>query len=146
MNNIDLINGIKRDFFSFRNGIVADALKKLYPEGTKIYGLNVSQFIELAKKYPHEISLGKELLTDKNCRESRLFSLYILPHEQIDKSYAKMMIQNVVSTEEAEFLAFKILRHLPYASDLYQEMILDETLVDNPLYAVNMLKKNLDQI
>ena len=69
-----LIKEIKRDFFVYRNGIVAAALKKIYDTNILIYGLNVPQFIELAKKYPKDLELGNCLWQDKVCRESRLFS------------------------------------------------------------------------
>ena len=142
----DIILDIKRDFYSFRNGIVSDAIRKLYPPKTMILGLNVPQFIELAKKYPKDLKLGLELWKDKTCRESRLFSLYILPPEEVDYETAKEMIKEVNSTEEAEFLAFKILRRLPFATELLEEIIKEEISQPLPSYCISMFKKNLDQI
>ena len=147
MNSEDLIiKNIKKDFFSLRNGVIAQTLCKLYPEGKIIYGLNVPQFIDLAKKYPKSLSLGLKLWEDKNYRDSRLFALYLLPPSEIDKDTARKMVMDVESSEIAEFLPFRLLRHLPYAAELCKE--LSEIKYSDKLvnYCIKMFQKNLDQI
>lgn len=140
-----LIN-IHKDFFIYRNGIVADNLRKIYPSEVVIFGLTVAQFNELSQKYPHTLDLGLKLWNHKKDRESRLMALYLLPVKEIDKTLAKEMLMDVRSIEEADFLCFKILRHLPFAEELYTEL----NLIDNKRrileYTLGMLKKNLDQI
>lgn len=143
MSSQGLLREIKKDFFSLRNGIIADSLKKLYPSDTIIFGLNVPQFMDLAKKYPKDIELGLELWKEKKCRESRLFSLYIIPPSQLDKEKAKEMIRDVKSIEEAEFLAFKVLRNLKDAREIYEEISKEEMKEPLSSYCVSMFKKNL---
>lgn len=142
----DNFKNIKREFFSLRNGVIADSLRKLYPPKTIIYGLNVPQFMEMSKRYPQNIDLGLELWEDANCRDSRLFSFYILSPTEINKDLAKEMIKNVRSIEEAEFLAFRILRHLPFSQEFLKELLQEK--IEDPIisYCVSMFKKNLDQI
>lgn len=139
----EILAEIKRDFFIFRNGIIADGVKKLYPEGVTIYGLNVAQFLEMAKKYPRDLELGKILWEDIKSRESRLFSLYVFPYEQIEKEYALKMVREVRNREEAEFLAFRILRNLPFAQNLLEELKAEEDVSPASLYCREMLEKNL---
>lgn len=141
-----IIGNIKRDFFIFRNGIIANSLKKLYSDDKIIIGLNAPQFMELAKKYPKNLDLGLALWKEKNNRESRLFSLYIIPSEKLDKETAKSMIYDVESCEEAEFLSFKLLKHLQFGKELYEELSKENECSPMSCYCLNMLKKNLDQI
>ncbi|MCH5234294.1 MAG: DNA alkylation repair protein [Muribaculaceae bacterium] len=138
-----ILKDIKKDFFSLRNGIVAEPLRKLYPQGVIVYGLNVPQFMELAKKYPKDKSLGLKLWDDKNCRESRLLALYLIPPETLDQESAKKMVMEVQSSEEAEFLPFRLLRLLPFAKDFYENM--NKVPINDELssYCLRMLKNNL---
>lgn len=141
-----ILQEIRKDFYTYRNGILADSLKNLYPDHTKIFGLMVPQFIEVAKKYPKDLELGKALWEDKSTRESRLLALYILPAEKIDKELAKRLFHEIQSIEEADFLAFRILRHLSFARDLYEELTDDESPAPLKEYSLRMFKKNLDSI
>lgn len=143
---LNSLNEIKKDFYSLRNGIVAESLKKIYPEGKIIYGLNVPQLMNLTQKYPKDLSLGLNLWKDKKCRESRLLSLYLIPPSLLGKEMAKEMILDVESTEEADFLAFKLLRNLPYAKELYDEIINADITAPLSSYCVKMFKKNLDSV
>ena len=137
---------IKKDFFRYKNGIVADSLKNIYPKETKILGLIAPQFMEIANKYPKNLKLGLSLWNEKNNRESRILALYLLPSDEINPDIAKEMILNIQSNEEAEILAFKILRHLPYAKKLYAEMEDSPLNVPSVLYCIKMFKKNLETL
>ena len=140
------IQNIKKDFFCFRNGIIADKLRSLYAPGTFIFGLNVPQFIALSQKYPKNLNLATELWKDIKCRESRLLSLYLFPVEEIEREFARRMIIEVQSNEEAEFLAFRILRRLPYAKELYDDMNIKKDYSSYTIHCIKMFKNNLNQI
>lgn len=139
----DFLVQIKKDFFVYRNGIVADALKKIYPQDKLIYGLTVPQFMEIAKKYPKDLTLALKLWEDKKTRESRLLALYLLPTDELDMEGAKNMILDVESTEEAEFLAFRVLKKLPFSENLLKEMENQNLEEKNLQYCLEMFKKNL---
>lgn len=134
---------IKKDFFAYRNGIIADSVRKLYPSGTKIYGLTVPQFIEISKKYKKNSTLAFRLWQDKECRESRLLALYLLPIEFLNKLMAGEMIRDVRSIEEAEFLSFKILRHLPFKEELLC-IDIPESNSKSVVHCIQMLKKSFE--
>lgn len=138
-----VLKDIKQDFFRFRNGMVAQQLKNLYPAGTLIYGLNVPQFVELSQKYPKDKEIGLSLWNDKSSRESRLLALYILPPQELSIKIVQQMILEVRSSEEAEFLAFKILRHLQDAEILLDQITNIEIEDKTVLYCVHMFQKNL---
>ena len=139
------IQEIKKDFFCYRNGLIADSLKKLYKPGKMIFGLTVPQFLEMAKKYPKDTNLGISLWQDNSSREARLFSFYLMEPSEIDFNTAKTMIKEVGSNEEAEFLAFKILARMPEAPLLLEESNKENYYSSHSFHCINMLKKNLDR-
>ena len=139
-----ILQEIKKDFFFYKNGIIADSLRKLYDTDVIVFGLNLPQIIDLSKKYPKDIQIGIELWNDKKVRESRLLALYLLPATEIPYSMASEMILDVRSIEEAELLAFRLLKYLSYAEDLLKEFNAKENLEAFPLHCVRMLGKNLD--
>lgn len=145
--NIEIqLSEIKKDFFKYRNGIIADSIRKLYPSGKVIFGLNVPQFMELIRFYPKDFTLGNKLWKDNSSREARLFSFFIIPPEDIDQVFAYEMIEGLESQEEADLLAFKILRRMPNAHEIYNELA--NKPFQNPLskYGMEMFKKNLDSL
>lgn len=144
MENLNLtIQDIKKEFLIYKNGIVADSLRKIYPPGKVIFGLTVPQFLEIARKYPKDKELALSLWKDNTSREARLFSLYILPPSQLKEDEVIEMINGVESSEQAEFLAFKILRNLPFARELYEQICKKEYSNPNVNYCIVMFGKNL---
>lgn len=144
--NIDLdstIREIKKDFFSFRNGMVAESLKNLYSKNKIIFGLTVPQFMELSKKYPKDLKLGLKLWDDNTSRESRLFALYIIPHSELSYESASDMILSVESFEEGEFLAFRLLRFLPFSKELLDDLTNRDIKDVNHSHCIEMFRKNL---
>ncbi|MCH5229735.1 MAG: DNA alkylation repair protein [Muribaculaceae bacterium] len=138
-----IVNEIKKDFFLYRNGIITDHLKKIYPAGTLIYGLNVPQLKELSKKYPKDLDLSLILWKEKKIREARLLSIFLMPSENLQAEIAKDLIRDIESVEQAEFLAFKVLRNIPKAHDIFTEIKGEKNLSPLSSYCLEMFQKNL---
>lgn len=126
---------VKQAFFAGRNGITADALRKGGIPHSVIYGLNVPQLAAIAAQVGVDPGLGAELWNDRNVRESRLLALWLIPREEMTPEQALSMATDVKSREEADMLAFRILRHLPYSRDLAAE--LSELSPSNPAAAMS---------
>lgn len=102
---------------AFRNGIIADTLRKAgYPYNV-IFGLNLPQLSQIAKSFYANHELAAALWQDKNVRESRLLATYLFPTD-ITEDEAKQLIDDLQTNEEADMLAFRLLKKLPYANDL----------------------------
>ncbi len=118
-----LLQPIKHEFMAYRNGIVADTLRKAgYPQSV-IFGLNLPQLTEIARRVkeraaPDELSAtARELWSDKNVRESRLLAAYLL--DPAMPLYAiETICADVQTPEEADILVFRWLRHSPHAADI----------------------------
>lgn len=141
----DKLQQIKRNFYSLRNGIVADSLKKIYEPDVMIFGLNLPQFTEISNIFDKDLALGLALWEDKKCRESRLLSLFIIPQEKLDLETAKKMVRDVRSIEEAELLPFKLLKRIPESKKLLEELKQEEPISQLQAYCTQMFEKNLTQ-
>lgn len=116
----DMIRGIKKEFFVFRNGIVADALRKGGAMSEIIFGLQITQIAEIAKNLPHSVELADTLWNDSKVRESRLLAAYIYPPDEISEKKALELAAEVSDREQADILSFRLLKKLPCAEKLYE--------------------------
>lgn len=141
-----LLQDIKKDFYRYRNGIVAESLRKLYDPDVLIFGLTVPQLMEIARKYPKDLNLGLQLWKDKKTRESRLLALYLIPVALLEKETAREMFLDIRNFEEADFLTFRILRNTSYSEELYNDLCKENLFDPNLKYGLTMFKKNLDMV
>lgn len=114
------LRAIKQLFYTYRNGIVADTLRRAgHPCGV-IFGLNVPQLSEIARSQEPDAELAAALWADTNVRESRLLATYLLPTAAYpaDVDAAVALALQVRTREEADMLAFRVLKHLPFAAQV----------------------------
>lgn len=138
------IKEIKKFFFTYRNGMIADTLRKAGMDYKIIFGLNVPQLSDISRRINEDREkLAEELWNDSEVRESRLLACWLFNPENVSEERAMEMMHSVKTREEADILAFKLLRYLPFAKSLISETDTDS---DNTLYgyAVEALKRNLE--
>lgn len=110
----DTIREIKKQFMAYRNGIVADTLRSAGMDCYRvIFGLNVPQLAHIAGTQTPSMALAMALWADTGVRESRLLATYLFPPDQVDMQLALRLMDEVQTQEEADMLAFRLLRHLP---------------------------------
>ncbi|MBD5189396.1 MAG: hypothetical protein HDS95_03870 [Bacteroidales bacterium] len=115
------IKQIKQTFFAFRNGILADALRKQTPYEI-VFGLQVPQIAEIARSLKPSMELADALWHDSKVRESRLLATYLYPIEEVDPEKAIRLASEINTVEEADMLAFRLLKRLPFATSLLSAM------------------------
>lgn len=135
-----MIKEIKKEFFAFRNGIVADALRKAGMPYKVIFGLQVPQLAQIARSYEPSIELAEQLWTDKEVRESRLLAAYLFPAGEITKEKAIELMRSVQTPEESDMLAFRLLKRLPFVAEL---LTTAETDTSIPTFALESLRRHL---
>lgn len=113
-----MLKSIKHQFMAFRNGIVADALRKAGDPHCVIFGLQLPQITEISRSLPHDADLGRTLWQDRNVRESRLLATRIFPADQLTVDEGYDMIRDVCTREEADILTFYLLKHTPHLPTL----------------------------
>ena len=110
-----------------RNGMIADTLRKGGLEQKYIFGLQLPQIKEIAEKYrptsPDEAAaLARTLWSDLECREARLTACHLMPPALLPKDEAAEWGAGAASREEADILAFRLIRYLPFAEELADEL------------------------
>lgn len=135
-----MIQSIKKEFFAFRNGIIADALRKAGMPYKTIFGLQIPQLAQIARSYKPSMEIADELWNDKDVRESRLLATYLFPIDQISEEKALELMRYAQTPEESDMLAFRLLKRLPYASELLDVARSDTSI---PTFAVESLKRHL---
>lgn len=135
-----MIKEIKKEFFAFRNGIVADALRKAGMPYKVIFGLQVPQLAQIARSYEPSMELANQLWDDKDVRESRLLATYLFPIDNISEEKAIELMRSTQTPEESDMLAFRLLKHLPYAPELLDVAQSDPSI---PFYTVSSLRRHL---
>ena len=124
-----MIQKIKKEFFAYRNGIVADTLRKAGMPYKVIFGLQVPQLAEIARQIKSDnesaeaqANLAYQLWADSTVRESRLLATYLFPVEQTDMELAEGLCAECQTQEEADMLAFRLLKRLPFATELLEKL------------------------
>lgn len=115
----------KRCMFSMRNGVVADALRKGGCPFQIIFGVNLPQLTEIAAELPHSRELAMDLWHNSTTRESMLIAPMLMPREEMDIETAREWAGDVPSAEVADILCHRLLRHLPFAWELADELLAD---------------------
>ena len=139
----DVMKMVKHLFMTYRNGIVADTLRKAGLPFGVIFGLQLPQLSGIARDIPHDIHTARMLWADQNVRESRLLACWIFPADELSEQEAYSMACGVLSREEADILAFRLLRHLSFAPVLVSRLISHPDTL--PRYAGQALLRNLNQ-
>lgn len=142
MNIQEEIKDIKHSFMAFRNGIISDTLRKAGMTYKIIFGLQLPQISEIARRYEKNLELAEALWLDSGVRESRLLACYLFPIPEINEEKAFELATSVQTVEEADILSFRLLRNLQFANSLVQKLSSEES----PLitYCGKALRRNLD--
>lgn len=114
---------IKRQFFALRNGIIADVLRKSGSPFRMIFGLNIPQIVESASPWKGNADFARRLWADTATRESMMAACVIMPYEEMTLAEARQWLVSSPCQETTDFLSHKVLRHLPEARRLAEDLI-----------------------
>ena len=129
----EILRGVRKEFFAFRNGIVADKLRKAGDPHSMIMGcllVDVQAIAQRAKEAigndEHLAAIATELWNDTNSRECRLAAPMLYPARLMMQEQALQWCQTVETVEIADNLCHKLLRHTADADALFRQLIVDE--------------------
>ena len=122
---------IRKEFFAFRNGIIADKLRRAGDPHAIIMGCLLADVMAIAGRTREALSndleqlqaLAQELWSDTKSRECRLAASMLYPASLMTLDEALEWCMNVETTEIADNLCHKLLRHLPDADTLFRKLI-----------------------
>lgn len=129
----NLSREIRKEFFAFRNGIVADKLRKAGDPHTMIMGCLLVDVQAIVQRQREAIddaetlkALALELWNDINSRECRIAAPMLYPAELMTLEQALQWCLSVETVEVADSLCHKLLRHIAEADALFRQLIADE--------------------
>jgi len=128
--NDENLRGIRKEFFAFRNGIVADKLRNAGDHHPIIMGCLLVDVAAIANRTREAINddsrlaeMAQALWDDTNSRECRLAAPMLFPPELMTLELALQWCQSVETIEIADNLCHKLLRHIPEADTLFRRLI-----------------------
>ena len=116
-----MIAEIKKEFFTYRNGMLADTLRRYGMPHKVIFGLEVPRLAEIARGLTPSEELADMLWADSEVRESRLLACWLYPLDSVTADKCIALAGSARTSEEAQMLAFRIFKRLPFAASLLEE-------------------------
>lgn len=117
-----MLQKIRKEFFAYRNGIIAEQLRTAGDPHTMIMGCQLADVIAIAAHYEKNTALAQALWNDEHHRECRLAAPMLYPIDQFSQQTALAWCQSVESVEIADVLCHRLLRHMPCAQQLWQQL------------------------
>lgn len=131
--NQDIVREIRKEFFAYRNGIIADKLRKAGDPHSMIMGCLLVDVTAISQRTREAISdenelaaIAQELWNDTNSRECRLAAPMLYPARLMTQALAMEWCDTVETIEVADNLCHKLLRHIKDAEDLMNQLISQE--------------------
>lgn len=140
-----MIQEIRKEFFAYRNGVVADQLRSAGDPHKMIMGCQLADLIAITSHYEKDAALAQALWDDFQSRECRMAATMLYPVEEFAMKTALAWCQSVESAEIADVLCHRLLRHLNYAPALWERLReIDQPLVRYTAYRLllNLLLMN----
>lgn len=129
-NNEDTLREIRKAFFAFRNGIVADRLRKAGDTHKVIMGCLLSDVVEIANRVRDTVAdetelarLAQELWNDTASRECRLAAPMLFPPSLMSRDLALKWCGTIENVEIADNLCHKLLRHIAEADAVFDQLV-----------------------
>lgn len=154
---IDTVRAMKQAFFACRNGVVADALRAAGDPHRYIMGCQLTDVASIVSQFSHfsqhsqdsrnsqhsQLSrdsqqsqpsqdsffahLSRALWTDRDHRECRMAATMLYPPNEFSQETALEWARGVETSEIADVLCHRLLRKLPFALELADQLLADET-------------------
>lgn len=127
----EILRDIRKEFFAYRNGIVADKLRKAGDPHPVIMGCLLVDVMAIAQRTREAMgndleqlqALAQELWSDTNSRECRLAAPMLYPASLMTLDVALEWCMSVETIEIADNLCHKLLRHISEGDALFRRLI-----------------------
>lgn len=118
---------IRKEFFAYRNGIIAEQLRRAGDSHEMIMGCQLADVIAIASRHEKSAELAQALWNDVNHRECRMAATMLYPIDEFHIDTAIAWCNSVESEEVADVLCHRLLRHLDYAPQLWEQLRTSDT-------------------
>ena len=122
MNNEEILRNTRKQFFAYRNGIIADSLRKNGDPHSMIMGCQMTDVAQIAADIEPSKEIAEAFWADTKHRECRMIAPMLYPAADMDKATAMEWAKNVECEEIADVLCHRLLRKLPFAAEIAKEL------------------------
>ncbi|MEG0011437.1 MAG: DNA alkylation repair protein [Muribaculaceae bacterium] len=145
----EIIRHIKQQFYTFRNGMLADRLRSAGDPHNIIFGLNLPQIINISGTIKPCATLAQALWDNTSTRESQLIAPMIYPISEYSEEVANNWIRSITTIEVADILCHKLLRYTPFSLAIYNNFITSDNDIERYTalrlaFNLLILNKNID--
>lgn len=123
MTTEEMIRNTRKQFFAYRNGIVADALRKNGDPHTMIMGCQLTDITAIAQSLPPSKAVAEAFWADTKHRECRMIAPMLYPIDEMTEPCAMQWAQAVECEEVADVLCHRLLRKLPFAQRVAEALL-----------------------
>ena len=117
------ISEIRKEFFAFRNGVLATRLRESGDPHAVIMGCLLADVVSIARRYEPSVELAEALWADVKHRECRLAAPMLFPPSEMEREQAMEWARGVQSEEEADVLCHRLLRRVTGAEEMACEFL-----------------------
>lgn len=129
----EYLKAIRKEFFAFRNGIIANKLRDAGDPHDIIMGCLLVDIVGITSRARERIgneidlaTVAQEMWNDTNSRECRLAAPMLFPPGLMSGQLALTWCQGIESTEIADNLCHKLLRHIADSQEVMSQLITQE--------------------
>ena len=129
----EYLKAIRKEFFAFRNGIIANKLRDAGDPHDIIMGCLLVDIVGITSRARERIgneidlaTIAQEMWNDTNSRECRLAAPMLFPPGLMSGQLALTWCQDIESTEIADNLCHKLLRHIADSQEVMSQLITQE--------------------
>ena len=117
-----MLQKLKKDFFAHRNGVLAQQLKRAGDPHSIIMGCQLVDIVDITRSYSKDSRLAQALWDERQHRECRMAAPMLFPVEEFTINHALDWCNSLENTEIADVLCHRLLRHLDYAPQLWEQL------------------------
>ena len=114
---------IRKSFFAYRNGIIADSLRKCNDPHKSIMGCQWIDIMTIAREESQDVTLAEKLWDIKDSRECHMIATLLYPAKQLDVETAVAWAKDVESDEIADILCQALLGKMNDAMAVFYELL-----------------------
>lgn len=129
----EYLKAIRKEFFAFRNGIIANKLRDAGDPHAIIMGCLLVDIVGITSRARERIgneidlaTVAQEMWNDTNSRECRLAAPMLFPPGLMSGQLALTWCQDIETTEIADNLCHKLLRHIADSQEVMSQLITQE--------------------
>lgn len=123
MSVFEQIQQLKKHFYSYRNGVVASALRRSGDNHKYIMGCMLPDIVQITSLIQPNKELSDALWAEKKHRECRIAATMLYPVEEFNFDIALEWCESVENHEIADVLCQRLLRRTNYAKELWQILL-----------------------